>query len=223
MPKKKKIEIYLEEFCAFESECALVVARDFRGNFLSYPLFFTQQDNGICSWVWGPAQAFDPALKNVEQEARELARTFLDKIDYVGVMAFEFFLTKEKKLLLNEVAPRVHNSGHLTLEAFDLDQFSLHCMAIRGFEKNQLQPLSKVYLMKNLLGTSEGSSSWKAQVLKRETSTAYWYGKQTLRKGRKHGHLTCLFDNPEDIQKYKNQLNESAQNLWQEVQLSIKI
>lgn len=214
--QKQKSQIYIEKLVPFEHECALVVARDSKGSFLKYPLVVTEQSKSVCHWVWGPAQTIDPSLQEKADKLWPKIQTFLNAIDYVGVIAFEFFGVNGE-LLVNEVAPRVHNSGHITLEAFNFSQFDLHLLAPLGFDGIQLEAQSQYYAMKNVLG-SETLPLKNASFVEKDSEniSLYWYGKNEVRVGRKMGHLNYLSTqlNKEDI---RNTLVKKEEELWQKL------
>ena len=111
----------------------------------------------------------------------------MNEIHYEGVMAFELFETKQGTLLVNEIAPRVHNSGHYSLDALSEDQFSLHIKAVLNMELVAPVKISGGFAMLNLLG-EKASSQW----LPPAGTRLHWYGKMESRPGRKMGHLNNL-------------------------------
>lgn len=171
-----------EEFVPFKRELALILVSS-KNQIISLPLVETFQKNFRCYWVKGPVS--HPKIKSLTKKLK----TFLKQINYQGVMAFEIF-DNSKNLLVNEIAPRVHNSGHYSLNALSKDQFSLHLDAVL---KNPLYPpriLCKGFAMLNLLGKREKLTNWK----KIEGISLHSYGKKLLQKGRKMGHLNSCAD-----------------------------
>ncbi len=212
--KTQNSRIYFEELVAFDSECALLVARDCKGAFLKYPLIQTEQKNSVCEWAWGPLKSPDHEVQL--QKIWPHIQTLLNSLNYVGVIAFEFFWAKGE-LLLNEVAPRVHNSGHITLDSFNYSQFDLHLMAAQGFGEITLESTAPNFIMKNLLGTQKFSTVQTPSVgVIDDSLKLYWYGKSESRPGRKLGHLNYTFkdENPLDVKKY---LEEKEVLLWQKL------
>jgi 5-(carboxyamino)imidazole ribonucleotide synthase len=108
-----QFEVYVERKIKFRQELALLVARDRQGNCEFFPLVFTEQKNGICNKVWIPEKPFSKKLTHKIQNS---ALKVLEKLDGIGVFAFELFLTSRGEIIFNEMAPRVHNSGHITLD-----------------------------------------------------------------------------------------------------------
>ena len=171
-----------EEFIPFKRELALILVVG-KNQITSFPLVETFQKDFRCYWVKGPVPhpQIEPLIKKL--------KIFLRKIKYQGVIAFEIFDTS-KKLLINEIAPRVHNSGHYSLDALSKDQFSLHLEAILGNHLHPPKPLCRGFAMLNLLGKKENSKNWK----KIEGIFLHDYGKKLLKKGRKMGHLNSCAD-----------------------------
>jgi 5-(carboxyamino)imidazole ribonucleotide synthase len=133
----------------------------------------------------------------IAREARELATGLAEEMDYVGVLGVELFAAEGGRLLVNEMAPRPHNSGHYTMDACSADQFEQQLRALCGL------PLAKPWLlspvaMVNLLGDlwSSGEPRWE-EALKRPGVRLHLYGKAEARPGRKMGHLNCLSTDPD--------------------------
>ena len=118
-------------------------------------------------------------------KAAELAFKIMDKLDYIGVMATEFFELEDGSLLVNEIAPRVHNSGHWSQDAGCVDQFELHIRAIAGWPLGSTEPLLDV-VMTNLIGNDADKASALAAM---PNTHIHLYGKSEARAGRKMGHI----------------------------------
>jgi 5-(carboxyamino)imidazole ribonucleotide synthase len=174
-----------EEFIPFKQELALIVGRDLFKNFISYPLVQSKQTQARCDWIMGPVhhKKEKKFIKNIQ--------SFLDKNNYVGVMGIECFDTG-KNLIINEIAPRVHNTGHYTLNVTYPDQFTAHIKAVCG--QKLIQPLTacKGFAMANLLGSSDLTAKWETDI----RASLHWYGKQDNRPGRKMGHINCIASSP---------------------------
>ncbi len=169
----------------FKRELAFMMARDRSGNILSLPLVESLQQDSKCLWVKGPVQ--HKSFNKLKAQMKKL----LKKIDYVGVIGIEIFDCGDD-LLVNELAPRVHNSGHYSMDALIQDQFLLHILAVSGFKlPNKITQKSKAFAMYNLIG-----ESW-APEWARHDLFFHWYGKSEARPGRKMGHLNSLSDTPE--------------------------
>lgn len=178
-----------EKKIAFKRELALLMARDQFGNIIDFPLVESHQTNARCDWVMGP-------IKHAKETAlRKSLRTFLKKEDYVGLIAFELFDTG-KDLLVNEIAPRVHNSGHYSQNALTLNQFQAHVLAVCGYKLFTPKVLSP-FAMANLLGKSNRIPSWSPQLGDDKSQTQlHWYGKSENRAHRKMGHINAVASTP---------------------------
>ena len=180
-----KNRLIAEEYIPFKKELALILVRNRKGKFIELPLVETYQEKACCVWLKGPVQH-----KELAGLIKKL-KTLMNKIHYEGVMAFELFETKTGALLVNELAPRVHNSGHYSLNALSEDQFTLHIKAVLNMDLHPPVMLSGGFAMLNLLGEKE-PSSW----LPPPGAALYWYGKSDSRLGRKMGHLNRLDSTP---------------------------
>ncbi|MBF2097053.1 MAG: 5-(carboxyamino)imidazole ribonucleotide synthase [Gloeomargaritaceae cyanobacterium C42_A2020_066] len=182
----------VEAFVTYERELAILAARDVAGQIVHYPLVETQQEDQVCRRVLVPAAVPD----EVTLQAEAMATTLLLALDYVGLLAIEFFLTPEGKLLVNEIAPRTHNSGHYTLDACVTSQFEQHLRATAGRPLGPPDLQVPAAVMVNLLGYETGERDYQATLKALADlphSHVYWYGKNQARPGRKMGHVTvCL-------------------------------
>jgi len=146
-------KLYVEKFVPFVKELAIMVARTPKGNIASYPVVETIHVDNVCDTVISPAKISSKASKN----STLLAKKTMRKLKGAGVFGLEMFLTKGDKVLINEIAPRVHNSGHYTIEAAVTSQFEQHIRAITGLPLGSTAQIPKVAVMKNILGTAQGS------------------------------------------------------------------
>ncbi|MFN9644593.1 MAG: 5-(carboxyamino)imidazole ribonucleotide synthase [Cyanobacteriota bacterium] len=189
-------EWLLEERVSFAMELALVVCRDQTGEVRCFPLVQTHQRDQVCEWVLYPA----PVNQSVEAFARNVSMSLVTALNYAGVMAIEFFYGPAG-LLVNEVAPRVHNSGHLTLEANATNQFAQHVRIVAGLPLGSTEPTVPGALMVNLLGyeAADGEEARQDHAQQRQAlaslggAVVHWYGKQP-RPGRKLGHVTFVLE-----------------------------
>jgi 5-(carboxyamino)imidazole ribonucleotide synthase len=185
----------VEEFVAFEQELALVAARDPFGEVVCLPLVQTHQHQQVCDWVLAPVES-SHALR---QAARNIAASLLTALDYVGVLSIEFFYGPTG-LLINELAPRTHNSGHYSIEASELSQFDLQLLCVSGQQVPEPELICPGALMVNLLGFEERSSddpeadypSQRQRLTELPEAHLHWYGKKGSSLGRKLGHVTLL-------------------------------
>ncbi|MEX2572748.1 MAG: 5-(carboxyamino)imidazole ribonucleotide synthase [Balneolaceae bacterium] len=188
--------ILAEAFVSFSHELAVQVARNQTGTVV-YPCCETIQKNHICAAVKTPAP-IDPELR---RQAGEMAVSATEAIGGRGIFAYEFFLTTDGRLLLNESAPRPHNSGHYTIEGCVTSQFENHVRAVLGLPLGDTSLRKPAIAMVNLTGSynrpaeTEGIKS----VLALPDAHLHVYGKLASRKGRKMGHLTLLGENLEQV------------------------
>lgn len=181
-------EMILEAFVEFDREVSVVAARRVDGAFAHWGIIENEHRNHILDVSTSPADV--PA--QVATEAVEIATAILEQLDVVGVLCVEFFLNKSGKLLVNELAPRPHNSGHLTFDASLTSQFEQQLRAVCGLPLGSTE-LLRPAAMANLLGDewSDGEPNWAA-ALKHPGVKLHLYGKSDPRPGRKMGHLTAM-------------------------------
>ncbi|HEX5709362.1 MAG TPA: 5-(carboxyamino)imidazole ribonucleotide synthase [Pyrinomonadaceae bacterium] len=185
----------VEEFVDFECELSVVSARDAAGEFAHYGVIENEHARHILDVSVAPAPHV-PA--DVAREAVSLARGVLETLDVVGVMCVEMFLTKGGRLVVNELAPRPHNSGHLTIDACATSQFEQQLRAVCGLPLGRTDFLRPAAAMANLLGDlwAQGEPDWPA-ALALPGVRLHLYGKREPRRGRKMGHLTATADTPD--------------------------
>jgi 5-(carboxyamino)imidazole ribonucleotide synthase len=183
----------LEERLALECELSVVLARGVDGDVAPFPVAENQHRDGILETSVVPARVPEA----MRREARELATGLAEEMEYVGVLGVELFVANGGRLLVNEVAPRPHNSGHYTLDACSTDQFEQQLRALCGLPLAQPWLLSPVAMI-NLLGDlwANGEPRWE-EALKRPGVRLHLYGKAEARPGRKMGHLNCLATDPD--------------------------
>ena len=193
----------LEAFIDFESELSVVAARGMTGDFASYGPIGNSHSHHILDVSVCPARV----PSSVAREAVEIARAVLDKLDVIGVLCVEFFLTRDGRLLINETAPRPHNSGHLTIDAHVTCQFEQQVRAICGLplgSSEQRTPSAMANLLGDLWEPSDAAASrepnWPA-VLSHPNVKLHLYGKREARPGRKMGHLTALASNVDEAER----------------------
>ncbi len=184
-------ESVLEAFVDFEREISVVAARGFDGEFIHFGAIENQHRSGILHLSMAPARVEDALV----QQAVDIARAVLEELAVVGVLCVEFFVTRDHRLLINELAPRPHNSGHFTFDANVTSQFEQQLRAVCGLRLGSAQQLSAAAMV-NLLGDvwSQGEPNWAAATAAPNVKL-HLYGKLTPRPGRKMGHLTALAGN----------------------------
>lgn len=175
-----------EEAIAFDEEVSIIGMRDRSGTLAFYPLVLNLHVDGILTASIAPLAR----LSHLQQEAEAMLGAILKELDYIGVMAMECFRVGDQ-LLVNELAPRVHNSGHWTQSGCSISQFESHLRAVCSLPL--IAPTTKgLTLMVNLLGTPR-NDAWLAIP----AAELYWYGKD-VRPGRKVGHINLCFNNRTD-------------------------
>jgi len=202
-----KGELLIEAFIPYDMECAILVARNHAGECVTYPIAHTIQENHICHFVSVPA----PIDKKSEEQIKEYALRAMKSLDAVGIFAFEFFITKNKDIYLNESAPRPHNSGHYSIEACETSQFDNHVRAVMNLPLGPSHMRAPHALMLNLLGTKVGEARLEPMesFLKVKEGFLHLYGKSKSKPGRKMGHFTVLGNEPGEILTTLKQLKES--------------
>ncbi|MCW8139889.1 MAG: 5-(carboxyamino)imidazole ribonucleotide synthase [Planctomycetota bacterium] len=184
----------LEAFVDFEREVSVVAARGVDGAFAHYGVIANDHANHVLDVSVAPA----PVSAALVDEAVALARTVLELLDVVGVLCVELVGTRDGRLLVHELAPRPHNSGHLTFDACVTSQFEQQLRAICGLPLGSTE-LLRPAAMANLLGDAwqPGEPDWAAALALPEVKL-HLYGKLVPRPGRKMGHLTALGSTPEE-------------------------
>jgi 5-(carboxyamino)imidazole ribonucleotide synthase len=201
-------EAVLEAFIDFQCEISVVAARGGDGAFVHYGAVENQHRNHILDVSIAPARI----RPEIAREAIELARAVLEKLEVVGVLCVEFFVHENGRLLINELAPRPHNSGHFSFDANLTSQFEQQLRAVCGLplgDTRQFGPAA----MANLLGDiwDRGEPDWAAAVGV-PTVKLHLYGKAEPRPGRKMGHLTAVAPTLEqalaDVERARRSLEE---------------
>ncbi|MGE6631614.1 5-(carboxyamino)imidazole ribonucleotide synthase [Bacillus sp. NPDC077027] len=180
----------LESWVPFQMELSVIVTRSVRGEVAVFPVAENIHKQNILFQSIVPARVD----KRIQEEAKELAVKLAEKLELVGTLAVELFLTKEGKLLVNELAPRPHNSGHYTMDLCETSQFEQHIRAICGLPLGGTALLSEG-MMVNLLGDEILIPKEHPELLK--DAKLYLYGKHEVKAGRKMGHMTFLKKNDE--------------------------
>jgi 5-(carboxyamino)imidazole ribonucleotide synthase len=185
-----------EAFVPFERELAIMAARSVTGEIALYPVVETEQKQQVCRWAIAPVTL--PAT--TQAQIQSMATQLLESLDAVGIFGIELFLTPEGQVLVNEIAPRTHNSGHLTIEACKTSQFEQHLRAICGLPLGNPSLQCPSAVMVNLLGFETAHADYLVQRQRLSAlpnATVHWYGKTEAKLGRKLGHVTVLLDTPE--------------------------
>jgi 5-(carboxyamino)imidazole ribonucleotide synthase len=178
--------LILEKFVDFAQEISVVVARGEDGGYVAFDTVENRHRNHILDLTLAPARI----PQSADSQAQAIARRIADALDLVGLLAVEMFVDRDGRVLVNEIAPRPHNSGHWSIDACPASQFEMHIRAIAGLPLPPAVRHSDA-VMKNLVGPEE-AALWPA-ILAQPGLIPHLYGKVEARPGRKMGHVTRLF------------------------------
>ena len=196
-------ECVLEKMLKLDYEVSVVLARDAQGNVASFPTAENSHLNGILDVSIAPARGSDA----ISHQAQKLASMVAEKLDYTGVLGVEFFVC-DGELLVNEMAPRPHNSGHYTIDACITNQFEQQVRVLTGLPLGSAKQHSSA-VMVNLLGdiwpSADEAPAWLAALAQAQLKM-HLYGKQAARAGRKMGHYTVLSANRDEAIKLAMQV-----------------
>ena len=205
----------LEKWISFDKELSIVSSRDSKGIVRSLPIVETYQSKQVCDWVLAPADI----NHDVDLMVRNIAASLLAELEYVGVIAIEFFYGSEG-LLVNEIAPRTHNSGHFSIDACSSSQFDQQICITSGIDVPMPEMLVNGALMANLLGLQSNHPTSLTQRLDNLRSipglNVHWYEKEEEKKGRKLGHVTYLLNNKDALSRKKEALDvlQTIRSIW---------
>lgn len=189
-------ELMAEEFVKFSMELAVMVVRT-KKEIRAYPVVQTIQENHICKIVIAPARI----SKKIKEKATEIAVEAVKAVNGFGIFGVELFLTEENELLVNEMAPRPHNSGHYTIDACVTSQFENHIRAVMELPLGSTEMIKPYAVMINILGKQNGEGVLQNynDILSVDDVHLHLYGKGKSRKGRKMGHFTILGNNLDSL------------------------
>jgi len=207
-------EFFIQEFIPFYREVAVIAARGVTGEVKVYPVVETQQQNQVCRRVFVPDENWELVGK-----IEAIAHSLLNSLEVVGILGIEMFITKDKKVLINEIAPRTHNSGHYTLDACQTSQFEQHLRAVCGLPLGSTALKARGAVMVNLLGYEFEEKNYltkQQQLANIPNTSVWWYGKTESRPGRKLGHVTVLLDqeNSETMGREAKAIADKIENIW---------
>ncbi|MBL7684556.1 MAG: ATP-grasp domain-containing protein, partial [Deltaproteobacteria bacterium] len=210
-------EIYAEEKIDFVQELAIIAVRSVTGDFIHYPLVLSEQKNGICEIVKGPATRLGtPSI--LEQQAAEYAKCLAQSLHLVGAFALELFQEGSGALLVNEIAPRVHNSGHYTQDVGNASQFENHWRGVLGLPLIEPQ-IKTFFAMYNLLGPASHDQVVSKAALPPVDASLYlhWYDKSRLKPLRKMGHLNGVVNQSAELDLLLNQMKRWESEWFQNI------
>jgi 5-(carboxyamino)imidazole ribonucleotide synthase len=201
----KHVPCVLEQFLPLKCEVSVVLARAADGTVATFPIAENQHVNGILDISIVPARVSDAIKKQATDAATRLAK----ELDYVGILAVEFFVLHDDTLLINEIAPRPHNSGHYTLDACVTSQFEQQVRALCGLPLGESH-LHTPAVMVNLLGDVWRNGKLPSEkILQHANVKLHLYGKREARAGRKMGHFTVLQHDVESALALAQQIKTS--------------
>ena len=201
----------IEEFVRFDRELAVIAARSATGELVIYPILETQQEDQVCRRVF----TLDDLSTEITNSCDAIATNLLTSLNAVGVFAIELFLTTDGKISVNEIAPRTHNSGHLTIEACATSQFSQILRAISGLPLGNPALTCGTAVMVNLLGYEDTDSDYltqRQQIAAIPHAHLHWYNKTQSRIGRKLGHATIILAHADRPQAQS--LARQVESIW---------
>ena len=202
--------LYAEQFVDFKKELAIMISRDTSGNTASYPVVETIQQRNICTEVLAPADI----SQAITSQAVRIAEQTVEQLQGAGVFGIEMFLTADGQIIINEIAPRVHNSGHYTQDANRTSQFEQHIRAISGLPLGSTDLIAPAAAMINILGDREGPTEINglAEALSDPNVSVHLYGKSPTKVDRKMGHITATGETLE-IARQRAQIARKALNV----------
>ena len=187
--------LMIEKFVNFKMEVSVIAARNTKGDITTYPLVENIHENNILKMTIAPARVSDDVIK----DAGEIARKTMEVLKGAGVFGIEMFIDQDDEILINEIAPRVHNSGHHTLQSCKTSQFEQHLRAILGLELGNTELVHKT-VMCNILGPDGFEGKYEPVQLEKDGVYLKMYGKNVSKPQRKLGHFNIVdLSDSEDI------------------------
>ena len=179
--------LMVEKFVNFKMEVSVIAARNTKGDIVAYPLVENIHENNILKMTIAPARVSDDVISN----AGEIAKKTMEVLNGAGVFGIEMFIDQDDKILINEIAPRVHNSGHHTLQSCKTSQFEQHLRAILGLDLGSTNLVHKT-VMCNILGPDGFEGKYKPVELEKDGVYLKMYGKEISKPQRKLGHFNVV-------------------------------
>ncbi len=186
--------LMLEKFVQFKTEVSVIAARNTKGQIKTYPLVENIHENNILRETIAPARV----TKEISNQAEKIAQTTMTVLKGAGVFGIEMFVTVDDKVLINEIAPRVHNSGHHTLQSSETTQFEQHLRAILGLELGSVKLIHPT-VMFNVLGSKDFEGEYKPIKISEQNVYLKMYGKKISKPLRKLGHINLVAEEGETI------------------------
>lgn len=186
--------LMLEKFVSFKMEVSVIAARNTLGQIKTYPLVENIHEHNILRQTIAPARV----TKEISEVAEKIAQKTMTVLKGAGVFGIEMFVTKENNILINEIAPRVHNSGHHTLQSSETSQFEQHLRAIMGMDLGGVKLLHKT-IMYNILGSQGFEGEYNQITIDEPNTYLKMYGKKISKPLRKLGHINLVAQENESI------------------------
>jgi len=196
--------LMVEKFVNFKMEVSVIAARNTKGDITTYPLVENIHENNILKITIAPARVSDDVISN----AGEIAKKTMEVLKGAGVFGIEMFIDQDDKILINEIAPRVHNSGHHTLQSCKTSQFEQHLRAILGLELGSTDLIHRT-VMCNILGPDGFEGKYKPVQLENDDAYLKMYGKNISKPQRKLGHFNVVdLNDTKDVSELLEMVDE---------------
>jgi len=200
--------LMVEKFVNFQKEVSVIAARNTKGEITTYPVVENLHENNILRMTIAPGRVSE----NVKKEAEQVAHKTMEVLHGAGVFGIEMFVTQDDKILINEIAPRVHNSGHHTLQSSSTSQFELHLKAILGMELGDTS-INTPTIMYNILGPKTFKGEYNVLHRKEDNVFLKMYGKLESKPQRKIGHINIIDNKSVGIKGLLIQVEDLKKNL----------
>ena len=201
-------KLMLEKYVPFKMEVSVIAARNTKGQIKTYPLVENIHEKNILRQTIAPARVSE----NISNQAEKIAQTTMSVLKGAGVFGIEMFVTDNDEILINEIAPRVHNSGHHTLQSSETSQFEQHLRAILGLELGSVK-LVKPTIMYNILGSGGFEGEYNTIEISQENIFLKMYGKKISKPQRKLGHVNLVANENESIKDLVEKLEAIKEKL----------
>ena len=193
--------LLLEKFIPFKMEVSVIASRNTKGQIKTYPLVENIHEENILRETIAPARV----TKEVTQKAEQISEKIMTVLKGAGTFGIEMFVTQDNNIVINEIAPRVHNSGHHTLQSSETSQFEQHLRAILGLELGSTKLIHNT-IMYNILGTKGFEGEYQPIILSEPNIYLKMYGKQISKPLRKLGHFNLVAENGETVEQLLKKL-----------------
>jgi len=200
--------LMVEKFIKFEKEVSVIAARNTKGEIATYPVVENIHENNILKMTIAPARVSE----NVKKQAEQIAEKTMEVLHGAGVFGIEMFVTSDDEVLINEIAPRVHNSGHHTLQSSDTSQFEQHLRAILGMNLGD-PSIKSPTIMYNILGPITFQGEYNVLCPKKNNIFLKMYGKLESKPQRKIGHINIVDKDNSGMNELLNQVEGLKKNL----------